>query len=366
MTSSASHNVNVNAGVHTVATTDFWNDATIEITSAATKKKVPTLPKISNMISVVNGGGVETLAYLALQMAKTTEKKHIIRVMASATAWLIESKDNVTGSPVKPTPLKGLERALDEDAPEDEVLQTNLEDAEPVTVGELMNLMENIDADELGAYFGILYLAGNKRVTRENRAAFNDNRRNAASASLTRELMIFVPDSPFLTIEVLSHVYAAFLSFTPIKAVMTARVVEMIDHDWIGPGLAFINMFALLSNSGLSALGIIKEATLKHPWIRHEFPELRTDYAAANEAFAILQTVPAKERPFIKAIHGNNFQPVAYALIDNLTGVCKNILKLTTPSYQNYGGGRCTDAQMAKIRRHTAGAAELVTTVAAE
>jgi hypothetical protein len=41
--------------------------------------------------------------------------------------------------------------------------------------------------------------------------------------------------------------------------------------------------------------------------------------------------------------------PVNYSQIDNLTGVCKEVLKRSTPSYANYNGGRTTDGQMAKI-----------------
>jgi hypothetical protein len=233
----------------------------------------------------------------------------------------------------------------------DEVLVTNFRDAEEVTIGELLDLMQ-ADSDELGAYFGVLFLSGNKRVNAKNRTAFNEKRKDSATASIIGDAKIFVSDSMYLSDEVLKKVYASFLSYSPVRANMTAKLVAKIDRPFMGPPLAFINMFLLLVDSGMSALRIIKEAVIKHPWIRSDFPELRPELSAANQAQMILRRAPPQERSFLKAIHGNAFVPVNYADINNLTGVCKEVLKRTTPSYANYDGGKVTEAQLAKINAH--------------
>lgn len=330
---------------------DFWDDQTVELSDTNVRKKVPKMPTITGEFQVVTGGGVETLAYLALQLTRTMDKKVVVRILASASAWFLGSTENMTGATSTPVRLSGLEPAQDPQIDPSTVLKTNFIDEEDITVGELLDLMD-ADPDEFGAYFGVMFLAANKRATRENRAAFNEKRQSAATASVFGDPNIFVPESPFLSLDVLNKVYAAMLSYSPVRTVLTARVVEFMERDHAGPSLAFMSMFALLNNSGMSALAIIKEATLKHQWVRHEFPELRPEFLAANEAMKLLKTVPARERPFIKAIHGNAFVPVIYTQIDNLTGVCKEILKRSTPSYQNYGGGRVTERQLAIINRH--------------
>jgi len=148
--------------------------------------------------------------------------------------------------------------------------------------------------------------------------------------------------------------------------VMTERVVTKLNKPHMGPALAFVNMFLLLVDSGMSALRIIKEAVVKHQWIRTDFPELKPELQAANDGQKIIKTAPASHRPFLKAIHGNQFVPVMYSELDNVLGVCKEILKRTTPSYQNYDGGKITEAQLAKINTHAEVVSQTVAAVGAE
>jgi len=335
----------------TLTQISFWNDETIELNDRQLKKDIPPLPAISMDYQTVKGRGIEVLAYLALQVVKSTDKLVIIRAIASACSVLLGEAVNFTGSKPASVDLVGLEPARDSDALPDTILVTNFIDAEDVTIGELLGVME-ADGDELGAYFGVLFLAGNKKVTTQNRTAFNDRRKESATASIVGEAKIFVTDSTLLDDSVLLKVYASFLSCSPLRANMTARVIGHLDKPHMGPALAFTSMFLLLVDTGMSALRIIKEAVIKHPWIREEFPELRPEFAAANEAQNIIKRAPGAERSFLKAIHGNAFVPVNYSDIDNLTGVCKEVLKRTTPSYQNYNGGKVTEAQLAKIREH--------------
>lgn len=348
-----------------VATRDIWDDTSTELNDQRLKKSIPPLPRVTIECQTVCGNGIEKVAYLALQVIKTRDKKTTVRAIASACSILLRDNGNFTGSPMKSVELKGLEIAEDEKADEATVLKTNFEDAEEVTIGELLKAMD-VDGDELGAYFGVLFTAGNKRVNRKNQSAFNDKRKNAATASIVGEAKIFVPDSPYLDTEVLDRVYASFISYSPLRANMTHRVLGHLEEPLMGPSLAFTSLFLLLVDSGMSALKIIKEAVLKHPWILTDFPELKPELAAANDAQNTLKKAPGRERSFLKAIHGNNFVPVNYSQIDNLTGVCKEILKRTTPSYQNYDGGKITESQLQRINARVDVKATLIDTVAAE
>nr|QXN75409.1 MAG: RNA-dependent RNA polymerase [Grapevine-associated negative single-stranded RNA virus 1] len=345
--------------------TDFWNDETAGLNDKRLKKQIPELPLIEDTFQTVKGRGIETLAYLALQVQKSSEKRTLIRAIASACSCLLNDSSNYTGAKDACVDLTGLDRAADPQANPTEVLKTNFEDAEEVTIAELLDLME-ADNDEIGAYFGVLFLAGNKKLSTENRTAFNEKRRNAALASVTRPAKIFINDSLFLTDEILTYIYGTFLSYSPIRAQMTSRVVSKLSAAHMGPSLAFVNMFLLLVDSDMSALRMIKEAVLKYPWIREEFPELRVEFNEANNGFQIIKKAPGNLRSFLKAIHGNNFVPVNYQEIDNLTGVCKTVLKRTTPSYQNYRGGKITEAQEQKIITKLGISHELTTAVAAE
>jgi len=329
----------------------FWNDEMIDLNPQRLKKDVPQMPQITTEISVVKGKGMEVLAYLALQVIKSQDKLVIMRALASACSCLMNDSSNYTGAKSGAIDLTGLDPAKVEGADPTTILVTNFEDGEDVTIGELLDLME-ADADELGSYFGVLFLAGNKRVTTDNRTAFNSRRKQSATASIIGEPVIFTNDSKYLADQVLLNVYASFLSCSPLRAHMTASVVQKLTRTHMGPALSFINMFLLLVDSGMSALKIIKEAVIKHPWIRIDFPELKPELAAANQAQQTLHRAPAERRSFLKAIHGNAFVPVDYPAINNLTGVCKEVLKRTTPSYANYNGGKVTETQLAKINAH--------------
>jgi hypothetical protein len=343
----------------------FWNDEVTELNPQRLKKEIPALPVVPQDLMVVRGQGLEVLAFLMLQIQKTPDKKVIIRAIASACSCLLDDATNFTGGKTNAVLLTGLDIAADDKTSRETVLRTNFADAEDVTVGELLDVME-ADADEIGAYFGVLFLAGNKRINSKNRTAFNEKRKASATASIIGEPVIFVNDSIYLADKVLENVYAAFLSCSPMRAIMTSKIVRNIDRPYMGPALAFISMFMLLVDSGMSALKIIKEAVIKHPWIRTDFPELRPELYAANQGQLALRQAPATDRSFLKAIHGNAFVPVNYSDITNLLGVCKEVLKRTTPTYANYDGGKITPVQRAKIEAHPDIAAAARTDLASE
>lgn len=346
-------------------TRDMWDDTTTDLNDNRPRKNLPPLPKITDQVQVVTGPGVETVAYLILQVRKSEDRRTIIRAVASLCSVLLRDKTNFTGSPMRTVELTGLEPAAEDDADPKRLLKTNFEDEVQVTVGELLATMD-VDNDELGAYVGWMFYASQKQATDMNLSAFNEKRQSAATATLLSEARIFVADSEYLSREMAKKMFGSFLSYSPWRAHMISRIVTHLDDALVGSALAFMSMFLLLVDSGMSALKIIKEAVMRHPWIRMDFPELKPDLDAANEAQNIIRMAPSRERSFLKAIHGNNFVPVNYSQIDNLTGVCKEVLKRTIPSYQNYGGGKITESQLARVNRKLGEESQLAASVSAE
>lgn len=316
---------------------------------------------------MVHGGGIETVAYLILQVQKTIDKRVVMRAIASMCSVLLRDQSNFTGSPMKSVPITGVADVLTADPPMDDnhVIVSNFEDAEEVTVKELNDLLD-ADNDEIGAYVGWMFYASQKQATDLNLSAFNEKRQNAATATLLTDPKIFVTDSVLLDRTMARKMYGSFLSCSPWRAHMMTKVINHLDDALIGPALAFASLFLLLVDTGMAALKIIKEAVMRHAWIRTGFPELQPDLQAANEAQNIIRASASRYRSFLKAIHGNNFVPVNYSQIDNLTGVCKEVLKRTIPSYQNYGGGKVTESQLNRINENLGTSSTLVATVSAE
>lgn len=348
-----------------VTSSNFWEDNSIELNDQRIKKEIPKLPVIEQDFQVVVGDGIECLAYLMWQIRKSNDRVVILRALASAVSIILKDKQNYTGSRMAPKKLEGLAVAADPNTSPETVLVTNFEDEESVTVGELLSAME-ADSDEIGSYFGVLFLAGNKKITNDNRSSFNERRKQAAIASVIGDACIFVSDSPWLEDRLVAKMYAVFLSCAPMRANMTSLVVRQLEKPLMGTALAFINMFLLTVDVGMNALRIIKEAVLKHPWIHTDYPELKPEFHAANEGQNIIKRAPGRDRSFLKAIHGNAFVPVNYSEIDNLLGVCKEVLKRTTPSYQNYNGGKITESQLQRLNARLAESNVVVATVAAE
>jgi hypothetical protein len=328
----------------------FWDSDTAEIHNTRLRQTIPEIPKVSKHFQVVKGG-FETLCFLALQIVKTSNKRVVVRSLASACMILFEDTKNYTGSATTPVDLTGLEVIIAEDVDDRTAeVQTNFEDAEPVLISELDGLME-CDPDELGSYFGVLCLAAVKSITDRNRTAFNEKRQGAVSASLITDPIIFVTDSPFLHENVIRKVYGSFNSYLPLRSNMMNSIVNRLEKTSMGPTLAFTTMFLLLVDQGMSALRIIKEATVKFRWIKDEFPELAPEFKTANDGINAINKGEPKYRSFLKAIHGAGFVPVSYADITNLLGVCKFVLKETTISYAQYDGGKVTDSQEAKLTK---------------
>jgi len=277
-----------------------------------------------------------------------------MRSLASAIAILFNEKTvNYTGSSTTPVPLTGLAPVIDDSVAGTTLVESNFSDAAPVTVAEVRNLLD-CDSEELGAYFGVLCLAGVKALTDRNKAAFNDKRVNAVKAVTVEELKIFTPDSAFLSDIVLRSVYAAFNSWQPVRCHLVEKAALKMGQVYMGPTASFAAMFLLLQDQGMSALRMIKEAVKKYPWIRTDFPEFNPELASAQNGIRAISTVETPGlRPFVKAIWGSNFVPVQYSSINTLLGVCKYVMIETTPSYEHYGGGaRISSVHEQRVRDH--------------
>jgi len=291
-------------------------------------------------------GDVVSLAYLALQIVKCQDKQLVIRCLASAVAILYKDDRNLTGSPRVPESLTGLLPDYT-DKTSAVVVQSNLEDAVDITEGELAQLLD-IDTDELAAYFGVLFLAGVKKVTKDNRTAFNEKRAEMVRTQILGEPVIFLSGSQYLTDQVLHKVYATFMSMASPRCHLVKKTSEFMGDIHIGPQTAFTAMFLLLVDTGMGAIRVIKEAVLKYPWLRTDFPELRPEYAAANRAQLSIRQADVSMRPFLKAVFGNSYVPVSQSEINNLFGLCKYVLSKSQTTYVRYNGGSYTDEQEAK------------------
>lgn len=333
----------------TSALIKFWNDDNTEIHPSRLRRDIPKLPTIRRDLQVVYGG-VEALCFLALQIRKTSNKQTVVRSVASAVSILFEDRMNYTGSPTTMVDLTGVEAILDDDADRNNFLKTNFRDEEPVTIAEMDKIMD-VDPDELGSYFGVLCLAAVKAMTKDNRSAFNEKRQGAVGATTIGEPKIFITDSGFLSDEVIQKVYASFNSFLPVRSHMMTNIVAKLGDTTMGPTLAFTTMFLLLVDQGMSALRIIKEAIVKHRWILSEFPELMPEVQAAQQGLVSINRGIPRERSFLKAIHGAAYVPVSYQSVQNLVGICKFILKETTVTYAQYGGGQVTESQEVRLTK---------------
>jgi len=322
---------------------DLWEGDTTELTHAATKGVIPTLRPITKSYQVVTGP-MPVAYYMALQILKTQDKDVVMRALASATAVILGKRGNFTGSTEKPEDLTGLQMALDDAVADDAIIKTNFNDEEEVTKGELVTLME-ADEDELGAYFGVLFIAGNKKLTAQNRTAFNERRQGSAVAGVIGDAKIFVPDSPLLDDPILQKVNASFNSRLPLRGHMTIQTIACLPDAILGAAQAFSNQFQLLVDSGMGGIRVIRQVTGMYAWTRAAFSELTPQFNAANVAFKLIKSAPADQRPFLKAIHGNRFVPVSYNQIENLVGVCKHVMTYHSATIGNYGGGSMTEAQ---------------------
>lgn len=338
----------------------FLQDESISVTLSQIRREIPTLPAVAAEIETVIAGpndGLNVLAYLALQIQKCQDKELVLRCLASAVAILFKEKENLTGSPATPKVISGVKPEYADIASDDDVT-TNLTNSVPVTEGEMAHLTD-IDIDELGAYFGVLFLAGVKKVTPDNRTAFNERRAEMVKAQILGPAVIFKSGSPFLDDDVLHKVYATFVSLAAPRCHLVAKTARLMGGIFLGAQTAFAAMFMLLEDTGMGPLRLIKEAALKYDWFLTDFPELKPELTAANKGQLSIRRADVTVRPFLKAIFGNSYVPVSQNEINNAFGLAKYILSKTQPTLARYNGGMYTDEQEQKVIKRLEASGEI-------
>lgn len=328
----------------------IWEDESIALYDERPRSRVPTLPTIGDSIQVfkVPEGGKAALAYLACVIRDTSEKMIVMRALASAVAILFGDSSNLTGSPSAPLTLTGLDQLTEDNVSASAVLKTNFSGAPDFSVADIDTYLD-CDSDELGGYFGVLFYAGVKRLTEKNSTAFNEKRVGTITSAIVNQPKIFVPGSAFLDAAVLNKVYAAFTSLAAIRANLVYRTALKMGTIRYGSAVTFTAFFLLLADSGMGSLRVIKEAVLKCPWVRTDFPEIRIELEMANAGQNAIKEADPPLRPFIKAIYGSAFVPVAQNDIQNLLGISKRIMSHYVQTFSGFRGGRTTPEQDAKI-----------------
>jgi len=197
-----------------------------------------------------------------------------------------------------------------------------------------------IDDVEKVAYAGILGFAVGKEPTAENLSAFNARRRNAVRSFLTAdELTLFVDDSPFLSLEILTKVHRCMNSFIEDRAAVMSAVIANDRALISGNPRVFYTLFRLSAGSSLNPIFIIAKFARKYRALYAELPELETEYWAAHKAIEKFTSINERERLYQKVIFGSAYVPVERGDIQNLLGVAAFALSKTEENYENYKGG---------------------------
>jgi len=337
--------------METVNNPKIWQEATTNLYEGRPRSRVPDLPAVGQNFQVCTAKKEEAaiaLAYFAVVIRETPEKLVVMRALASALTVLFDDASNFLGSPQAPDTLEGLGIFMNDDVTATTEIRTNFEDAPVLTMADVEPYLD-CDTSELGGYFGNVFYAGTKRLTPQNASAFNEKRLNTVLSTSAKALKIFVPGSGFMDERVLNKIYASFQAFAALRCQMIHRTCLKTGVIRYGPVVTFTAMFLLLVDNGLGTLKVIKEAALKCNWLLTDFPELRPELEAADRAQQVLRAVDAPVRPFVKAIYGSAWVPIAQNEVSNLLGVSKKVMTHFTPSYARFGGGFTTAGQDAII-----------------
>lgn len=339
----------------------FWTDEVASVTGVKLRTDVPTITPVELKMPWFEGSH-ETLVYLGLQIVKTASKEVAIQAIASAVGILFKQKRDMLGGKGEKKILTNLDDPAKpvEDRDAADLVGTEWDTGAQITAGEINALMG--DMDEIAAFFALLFFAGTKKRTDRNRDAFNKNRVQNVKSTTNEDLLIFIENSPLITDKVLDTAYAAFNSFLANRMYLVSQTVQLCAGVYVGPALAFQNMFLLLEDTGLGTLRIIKEAILKYPFIRAKMPELASELHAADQGQRAIRRINENERPFCKAIYGNRFVPVAQNDVANLFGVCKKTLAYTVATYRNFEGGSVSERQEEIIQAELEAAGVAITT----
>lgn len=301
------------------------------------------LPKVKTRLETYAGKG-DLPAYCMLQLLKSEDRQVIVRAVASACAHLVGDSTNFTGSTIPPVKLTGYEGLFVAGVDLNANVTTNFAGAADVT-GKEWAKVSNFDEMEVAYYFGVVCHAMCKTPNDgPPMDAFNAKRADAATQGLIKPAKIFVQDSEWLSYATLRKVHVSFNAYGACRANIIGRVLahkDDADNDQAG---MFFKAFALLSDFGITNLAIIKNAIIRYPQITN-YPGMEIQVRAAAEAFKVIEKLPADKRSFAKAMYMDRLVFVDPNEIKNLLGVCKEYLKPTHKTYQNYKGGEITPDQ---------------------
>ncbi|QJT73700.1 glycoprotein 2 [Botrytis cinerea negative-stranded RNA virus 4] len=247
--------------------------------------------------------------------------------------------------------------------PEDDGQESSEEDLMPTN--DLPDWYQELDLDndqidaifsasniEVYAYMGILAMAIAKQPNAANLDAFNMKRRQAVVNSMPSDtLHIFVDDSPFLTVELLSRVHRSFNLIIEDRALLFSAIVDRNHALLSGEHRMFFTLFRLTAGASLNPLILVTRFVRKYPHLFNLFPELHTEYFAAAVALRKFSTVPAGRRLYLKLIFGNAYVPIPRGDIDELLGMAVYVLKQEETSLSNYNGGTLSDGHREKLAK---------------
>lgn len=322
-----------------------------ELYSGRPRSTVPVLPEITENVQLVSSDWGLGLAYLALQVRDSDNKKTIVRAIASAVSIIFEEPGNILGAPNLPVKFVGLvdaAQSFDPDVdPDARVTDVGFENAVDVKTSELVQLATT-EVEELAALFSMYVHTAGKKPNDKNISAFDTKRLNAVKSVCT-DLTIFGHSSDLLSLSVLQKVASSLNAYANYRARLISSLASRIDRPYGGPPHAFKMFFVLLVDTGIGPLKAIKQATARWTWIRTDFTELAPDLNAAQAGVMTIRQISPPDRSFCKTIYGDAFVPVNPQDIQNAFGVCKYALKQINPTFESYNGGTITADQQKYI-----------------
>jgi len=311
-------------------------DPTLSASGGIDRTNAPPIPVVEEDLPTYYGTN-DLLSFCMWQVRQSDDKAAVMRAICSAVGSILGVTANLTGSSIAAVELTGYDAVGDQDADVNSAAVTNFAGASTVTIGEWRETGA-YDTTEMAGYFAVLLLAGCKAPSELNLKAFNENRAAAATRAVKGAKKIFVPASPWLTLEILSGVQASFNAYAPCRVHLINNIVQRVSRGvTMGDVSIFTRLFMLLADFGLTNLVIIKEAILHQPEIA-ALPELRIGLIAAAKAFTALQNIDAPIRPFCKAMFAEALVLAPPADLDLLLRVSRIVLIPIHPTYERYLG----------------------------
>lgn len=214
---------------------------------------------------------------------------------------------------------------------------------DPVTADTMQDIID-LDPAEVSAFAGSLCMAVTKKPTAENIEAFISKRSNLATLGLmSGEPQVFTENSNYLNLELLTKVNKA-ASFYVIPRELTMRALATnIGQMEDGNQYVFACFLAMIENTGMNSLTIIRKVLQWMPNLPVYFPHWKMEILACSNGISRVMALPPAERSFCKAIYGSKFIPVQYSDISHILGICVYIGSKFEPTLANFKGGVLSD-----------------------